>query len=208
MHGQKNIKLAEHSSKWSQQAENGPHLQLSKLCPHLHTLCINHASQKHLQIYSQICQPMSSFEVSKPFHWHMRDNTSRQPLLNLIIIILLYLLFLLLILFLLLLRMFTYCPQSNNFVFFCSPSPCNHKVANGRHGPHTDTANASKLNEVSQTADRRWSFRSDLVARVTTRHSKKIDCYIELRVWKGFFRQNTCSSLVTDCRIKSRKIQR
>ena len=55
---------AEHSSHCSQQTENAPHLESSELCPHLHTLCLNHAYQKHLQIYSQICQPMSSFEVS------------------------------------------------------------------------------------------------------------------------------------------------
>jgi hypothetical protein len=55
---------AEHTSQYSQQTENAPHLESSELCPHLHTLCLNRAYQKHLQIYSQICHPMSSFEVS------------------------------------------------------------------------------------------------------------------------------------------------
>jgi len=94
---------------------------------------------------------------------------SRPSLLNLLF--LLYLL--LLLLFILLLRMFTYCPQSNNSVFFVPRHhEIAHKVAGGRHGPQTYRANASTPNKVSPTAHRRWSFRSGLVAKVTTRHSK------------------------------------
>jgi hypothetical protein len=40
-------------------------------------------------------------------------------------------------------------------------------------GPQTYRANESTPNKGSQTADRRWSFRLGLVAKVTTRHSKK-----------------------------------